>query len=785
MRLQYLTHARKGGFTNVWKDLSYVWIVLLADVGINIALLVVFLVSSKGYKVKSPFAIAVIVVDFLIFIIAFLSVALKDKIHDMFKNKGPILHVIECIRLCLWFVYLIFIVLKISYAVASGVNNPLDLGRHQTDILHLSRDTKVTLIVLFSLSIVSDFCVSAVLTYVWIFTSKRYFLMFLSCLGQFFLGILEMNVSNSVSIKDTRNEINPHMLTFFIHAGAFLMTGGLLGVCLCVIISEKNRLSDCIRDFIFFIDCYFSLISILTIVAFALSLKLVTSKDPNDDKAYDLVVSSAVLGSSFILAVIIIICSRYFRRRQPPKLEVEVLDLTRLTSKMKNAYAALIDMNHKFNSGVLGKSVLDLMEAYCGSPLDDMTCTVLRVYRPTEVSSNKSPKPTSSIWDTLDEEKSIFNEEQDWKAEQKTLNESGSKPLSKNKMKRLAKKAQKKKDAKHLSEMLENSFENRDFNNKLEATEAIVMLTSIEDFDLTCTFTGRIGTAISNLLGKGSRLKLLCVRFGILGFHWPFKRSTFYCSKPKRPVARSAAVMYAIAKWNSKRSSKERCTLLLDPIYKSNVATNAINFGGWVRIPLPASHIIDLRPHKSQTLHQYLKSIKYRAQNGPFDSAHGEVIEHKEFDKEECDEIISMWSNIAESRSENGHTSTLTKPDAPFIQSLGKIANENKDRTLLFLKVGEEIVASCILFRLGDTITSDIQGLNHEISRQYRAYFVMMQEVIRIALKEGKSFVDFGPTTEKPKLDIGCQNVPLIGAMHAHYFFLNPVIALSAKKVDV
>jgi hypothetical protein len=43
----------------------------------------------------------------------------------------------------------------------------------------------------------------------------------------------------------------------------------------------------------------------------------------------------------------------------------------------------------------------------------------------------------------------------------------------------------------------------------------------------------------------------------------------------------------------------------------------------------------------------------------------------------------------------------------------------------------------------------------------------MMQHTIAIALKEGKSFVDFGPTAPKPKLDIGCTSVGITGAMYA------------------
>ena len=56
---------------------------------------------------------------------------------------------------------------------------------------------------------------------------------------------------------------------------------------------------------------------------------------------------------------------------------------------------------------------------------------------------------------------------------------------------------------------------------------------------------------LNKWFGKNSKFPILCIRFGLLGFHWPFKRSTFYCSATKKPVARGAAVLYAISQWNA------------------------------------------------------------------------------------------------------------------------------------------------------------------------------------------------------------------------------------------
>jgi len=78
---------------------------------------------------------------------------------------------------------------------------------------------------------------------------------------------------------------------------------------------------------------------------------------------------------------------------------------------------------------------------------------------------------------------------------------------------------------------------------------------------------------------------------------------------------------------------------------------------------------------------------------------------------------------------------------------------------------------------------TDLQGLDYELARPLKAYFVMMQHVIAIALREGRSFVDFGPTTPKPKCDIGCVSVGITGAMYANSPILRTAIRIAANKV--
>ena len=654
-------------------------------------------------------------------------------------------------------------------------------------------------------------------------------------------GAVNVTITTNGDTRTVLPARMPRMLpVLYLYTAAFLVCGSTIGCCLAVVINEANRLSDIISKVAFFMDCYLAVVALLCLVLFGNSLTLKVKSDTGFHVATGIPV---IFACGFGLCIMIIMCSNYVRLRLPPSLEVEVLDLKALTSSQKSAYAKMITYNKKSNPGVSGEAILLLMEAYSATELHGMTCKVLRVYSPVpqpqslsykklrfhsgkgtphstnhlkeRQSSSKTivnPKlkrdrkraaaddvgslglnsslyeekdmyQPSRAWEALDLQKTVFDEESVF--DLNTI-EAVPKPLSKNQRKKLAKKAKDGVSDYPLELPTEKDIKERTkFHTDLMATEALVLLTSVDEYDLTAALKGKTGQLLGAHFGKESRSKLLCIRFGLLGFHWPFVRSTFYCSNSKHPVARSAAVMYAISRWNKKRPKAERCTILLDPTYKNAVPEQAIQFGGWYRVKLPASHIIDLRRHKSKSIHEFFKAIKYRNQDGAFRQAGGVTVEERSFTRENCDLAISLWQNIAKNRTDNGNTSVLIAPTSAFVQTLGSEVNESSHRTLLFLKVHGEVVASCILFRLGDTITSDLQGLHQEHARPLKAYFVMMQEVITIALREGKSFVDFGPTTEKPKVDIGCQSVPLTGALRASNMLLSAAVRVAAGNVKV
>lgn len=757
--------------TKKWYDfLLTVWTAIFIDLVINVANIILILYFSGEYNVVQSFSVASTVIALIVLALCIFDRVNKRKRYLAQSHRLSI--AMSIARHLLLFGIIGMIIAKIVYMMAGTIYNPINVTEDARVDLALPFGVRLAILLIEVGTVCAD-CM--ILCRVWKVPKKgkSQLLMTLACFFNFILGIVEIKLYHDGAMGHGKPiKILP---VLYLYTDAFIICGSTMGICLTMIITEANRLSETIGKVTLFLDCYFSVVTFLSLISFANSIVL-RSGDNNWKVSLAI---PAIFGCCMILCIMIITFSRALRSRLPPALEVEELNLSSLTKDQKSAYAKLITFNAKSNPGVSGEAVILLMEAYSQTELEDMNCTILRVYRTPPTDQPEDGLYTASrTWETLDLQKTVFDDEETLIS----LDMPEPKPLSKNQRKKLAKKAAAEAAAGGTPFPLELSTEQDikekvKFHDELMATEALVLLTSIERYDLTATLTGCMGRFAQKCFGKNGLSELLCIRFGLLAFHWPFVRSTFYCSNSKHPVARLAAVMYAISSWNKKQHKLKRCTVLLDPTYKHAYSEQAIRFGGWFRIALPPSHIINLKPHKNKSITEYFKSIKYRNQDGAFKAAGGVTVEEKDFDKESCDTVMKLWHNIAEGRTSKGNTSVLAEPDSQFIHKIGSTANGQNNRSLLFLKVDDEVIASCVLFRIGDTITSDLQGLHHDKARPLKAYFVMMQEVITIALREGKSFVDFGPTTEKPKLDIGCQSVPLTGALRTS----SPLLSIIAK----
>ncbi|KAG7666249.1 uncharacterized protein J8A68_000202, partial [[Candida] subhashii] len=380
------------------------------------------------------------------------------------------------------------------------------------------------------------------------------------------------------------------------------MGQSMMGVLIVMIINPKNRLNEIVGKMVFLFDI---VVVVLTTLVLACTI---TAGIYNDFDAWpeikdvdlnEIPTSVSILFTcSTVLNIVIFVCTRYLRSRKfSDNIHVEEYNLAELSPYQKHGWAKLIDLNKKHNSGTSGSHVLSLMENYTNTKLPGMKCKVLRVFRDGNVNDQTAPKQPlekskerpefnkrtlSTAFNQLDREETLFST--------KTLTNSVDnlkeleeryKPLSKNQLKKLAKKSKQQKQLDDLKS-LENNTEK--FYQELITTEALVMITVIEEFDLAERIPGSAGRLLSKWFGKDSRFPLLCIKFGLLGFHWPFKRSTFYCSQTKKPVARATAVLSAISNWNR---WNEKCTVLLDPMYTDRDFEAGIDYSGWIKINLP------------------------------------------------------------------------------------------------------------------------------------------------------------------------------------------------------
>lgn len=598
-------------------------------------------------------------------------------------------------------------------------------------------------------------------------------------------GISEIQININILRTDAHSRYYPRICNMYVYLYTFLIVQSFGGFIILSLINEENRLSPLIGNLVLYYCVYgFGMFLFLLIGL------IITTVNYTVDSPLQIPLSNPILlGCNLAGCFTILFIARHFRRRVPPAFQVEEYDFNELNDFQLEGFAKLMDRNFKYNGGINGKAAISLIKSYLDCDLPGMRTKLIRTYN-----TNKSNP--SHTWDYLDKEEILFRARTNGSSDSATIVESALidmqsyKPLLKNQLKKLQKKDKNKKNKREAASLELLASNSQEFYDILCNTEALTLLTVVEKYDLTTYIPDSLGGRyFQKFFGAKSKIPLLCIRFGLLGFHWPFRRSTFYCSTPKKPIARFGAVLYALRKWNLKLPRTERCRVLLDPIFREPDSEKAIAFSGWCTGPLPNGHIIDLRPYTNKTLEEYFKLVKYRVQDQQFKQDHGEVIFIDNPLSEDCHRLMELWKDIYQRREEDGQTSYLINPTPSFIHSMvsfdsGK-HNKNNNRSLMFLKVGEEYVASCVIFRLGKTITSDIQGLNGQISKKYKAYFVMMQEVIRLALAEGKAFVDFGPTTEKPKVDIGCSVVPLVQSFSTGNPILNWIVQAASKNINV
>jgi hypothetical protein len=330
-------------------------------------------------------------------------------------------------------------------------------------------------------------------------------------------------------------------------------------------------------------------------------------------------------------------------------------------------------------------------------------------------------------------------------------------------------------------------------NNHWDDTEALVLLTIVHSYDATGTahFNGFWGTLLKRTLGSKNctkRFRPLLLRLGLIGYQWPFRTSIFFTAPHRDPLTRAAHVLETIIDWNEMQKSKIHCDVLLLPTLSTELIAKAIHIAGYFSLLLPPTHILDLRSHHGKTWNEYMKTLKKgnrRPYIQQFLTKGGTIEEVHDLSSREVGETVcEQWENIARIRRENKEPPTLAKPSVEFISSMGDSMSELY-RSVVFLRFNNEVIASSVIYKFPHKlITTDIQGLTHEKARPLKAYFVMLQWVIKEALDKKYDFVDFGPTTPGPKIDLGCASVPLKVGGYAGNLILALGIQQACSTVD-
>lgn len=430
----------------------------------------------------------------------------------------------------------------------------------------------------------------------------------------------------------------------YLYTAAFVICGSTLGLALTAIVTESNRLSDTVGKMTIFLDCYFLIVTLLALISCANSLVLRGGEqDPRYHIALGIptIFGCSVILSILIIICSRYTRSRLPPSLEVEELNLKDLTDAQKSAYAKlitfntkanpgiSGEAVILLMESYTAANLEGMSCRVLrvfrpeinVNSYDvnGKKMKGNRRNILNFKNSKEKENNHNQNDddnynekfnkknidgsnasfslsTSSIysvnneyeasktWEVLDLQKTVFDEEETIFSIESV---EPPKVLSKNQRKKLAKKAA----AAAANGDITGEFplelptekdirDRAKFHSDLMATEALILLTTIESYDLTASIQGKFGKFMTRHFGAESKYKLLCIRFGLLAFHWPFIRSTFYCSNSKKPVARSAAVMYAINRWNNQQSKGERRTILLDPTYKNAVPEQAIRFGG-------------------------------------------------------------------------------------------------------------------------------------------------------------------------------------------------------------
>ena len=243
------------------------------------------------------------------------------------------------------------------------------------------------------------------------------------------------------------------------------------------------------------------LIQVLTFFFTALALTLFTLLLLEEGAGFD--DAAASMGANGLVGILVLIAnyagakaySFLLNPNLPSGYRFEEIRLENISNGLLKRWAQMIDDSNgvKHVGAWDGMSALEMMKFYQGQPCENMKGVCLRVYTQSE---------------SLQEVKEEKEEENDGR----------DRPLTE----------------KELYQDPEVGVEGE--------TIALIFITVIDRFDLSQYIqSGCLRWVLETLFGSKSVLPLLCLRFGIVGFQWPFHSGVFLCRRPRVGNVMSAA----------------------------------------------------------------------------------------------------------------------------------------------------------------------------------------------------------------------------------------------------
>jgi len=240
-------------------------------------------------------------------------------------------------------------------------------------------------------------------------------------------------------------------------------------------------------------------IQFLTFIFTALALTLFTILLLEEGAGFD--DAAAAMGANGLVGMLVLIANYAGARAYsfllnptlPSGYRVEEIRVEDMPKKLLRRWAKMIDDSNGINhiGAWDGTSALEMIRMYQKEPCDNMKGICLRVY-----------VPSPSLQETKEEREEEKEEKEEEEEEEKKFTE------------------------KELYEDQEVGVDGE--------TIALVFITVIDRFDLSQYVKQRyLKCILETLFGAKSMFPLLCLRFGILGFQWPFHSGVFLCRRPK------------------------------------------------------------------------------------------------------------------------------------------------------------------------------------------------------------------------------------------------------------